>query len=185
VAFFWMRSLYRRLRRALFGKRRKKPRKKVSDLAIELRFVGEALTELGPVQAVVRDRAVRLRLVVMAPGVSYIGELLPEMAEGLLDYVKPGLADLLEYDTPRVVVWPRQASEGHFQQMFFKNVEIPQERGQRSRWILLGGTIRLGRQKVHLGLAVYADSASLLREIRVEKENWEPVLALQNTKELV
>ncbi len=185
VAFYWLRSLYRRLRRLLFGKRRKKRKPKESPLAIELRFVGDALTELGPVQAVVRDRAVRLRLVVMAPGVSYVGALLPEMAEGLLDYVKPGLADLLEYDTPRVVVWPRLASEEQFLKLFFKNVEIPEERGRRSRWILMGGTIRLGRQKVHLGLGVHADSSSLLREIRVEKENWEPVLSLQSTKELV
>lgn len=186
VAWLWIRSLYRRLKRALYCKRRKKRTgKKESAQEIDLGFVGEALTELGPVQALVRDRAVRLRLVIMAPAVSYLGDLLPEMAEGLLDYLKPGLGDVVESDTPRIVVWPRQPSESTFERWFFKMVLVPEERGRRSRWILLAGTIRLGRQKVHLGLAVHADVASNLREIRVDKENWEPVLGLQQTKELV
>ena len=186
TGWFWVRGLYRRLNRALFGKRRrKKTARKSPAQGIELRYVGEALTELGPVQALVRDRAVRLRLVIMAPAVSYIGDLLPEMAEGLLDYVKPGLGDVVEYDTPRIVVWPRQGNEALFQQLFFKQVQVPEERGRRSRWILLAGTIRLGRQKVHVGLAVHADLASNLREVRVEKEDWGPVLGLRQMKELV
>ncbi len=186
VVWFWLRSLAGRLQRVLFGKRkRKKNGKKAAVPAIDLGFVGEALTDLGPVQATVRERGVRLRVVVMAPAVSYIGELLPEMAGGLLDYVKPGLGDVVEYDTPRIVVWPRQPSEATFQQWFFKQARIPEERGRRSRWIVLAGTIPLGRQKVHLGLAVHADQAGNLREIRVEREDWEPVLGLQSTKELV
>jgi hypothetical protein len=187
VAWFWARSLYRRVRRVLFGKRkrRKKVKVKAAPLLVDLFDVGDALTEEGPVEATVRQGPVRLRVVVIAPGVSYIGELLPEMAEGLLDYVKPGLADLLEYDVPRVVVWPRQPSEERFQQLFFDNMEIPEARGRRSHWIVLAGTIRLGRQKVHLGLAAYAAHASNLREVRIQKEDWESVLGLQKTEETV
>ncbi len=185
VAWFWARGLYRRVKRILFSKKKRRKKVKDSPMRVLLREVGDALTEEGPVQATVREMPVRLRVVVVAPGVTYLGELLPEMAESLLDYVKPGLADVLESDVPRVVVWPRQPSEDRFQQLFFGNMEVPEPRGRRSHWVLLAGTIRLGRQKVHLGLAAYAEQASLLREVRIDKENWEPVLGLQPTEERV
>jgi hypothetical protein len=178
VALLWVRSVVRRLRRAHAA--RKKRRKKARGLLREeLRMVGDALTEVGPNQAVVRDRPVRIRLVVMAPAVSYIGDLLPDMAANLLDYVRPGLGEVVDNDVPRVRVWPRQASEAAFFETFFRSVVIPEARDRRTHWVLVAGTLKLGRQKLFLGLGTYADTASNMREVRVQKEDWDPVLRVQ------
>ncbi len=187
VAAIWGWRLIRRVRRALFRSKRRRGKKlqPIHALREELRFIDDAATDPGEMQAVVRNRPVRLRLVVMAPAVSYVGELLPEMAENLLDFVRPGLGDVVLADVPRVKVWPRPPGEGTFVNLFFRMVQPPEARTRRSHWVLLAGTIRLGRQKVHLGLAVYADIASHLREIRVEKENWESVLELRKSEEFV
>jgi hypothetical protein len=178
VALLWVRSLIRRLRRASKS-RKKRVRAKHSALREELRFVSDAMTEVGPRQVVVRHRPGRLRLVIVAPSVSYIGDLLPEMADNLLDYVQPGLAEVVDHDQPRVRVWPRHPSEQSFLHNFFKYVEVPEAAGRRSHWVLVGGTLRLGRQRLYLGLAMFADVAGDLREVRVQGENWESVLQVQ------
>ena len=187
VAAIWGWRLIRRVRRALFRSKRRRGKKlqPIHALREELRFIDDAATDPGEMQVVVRNRPVRLRLVVMVPAVSYVGDLLPEMAENLLEYVRPGLGDVVLADVPRVKVWPRPPGEGTFVNLFFRMVQPPEARTRRSHWVLMAGTIRLGRQKVHLGLAVYADIASHLREIRVEKENWESVLELRKSEEFV
>jgi hypothetical protein len=184
VVVFWLRTLYRRLKRALFRKK-KRPKKQGQPHTIDLDLVGDAFTDPGTHQIAVRGQTGRLRLVVLSPSSSYVGELLPEMAESLLDWLQPGLGDILAVDTPRVVVWPRYPSVGRFLEMFPKLVQAPETKGRRSPWMLLSGATRLGRQTIFLGLAVYLDKTTYTREIQVEKEKWNEILSVQAVSETV
>jgi hypothetical protein len=187
VAGFWLRAMGRRLRRIVFSSRRRKRRArgKESPLTIDLDLVSDAFTDPGPRQITVRGQPGRLRLVVLAPSPSYIGDLEPEMADSLLDWLHPGLGDILESDKPRRVVWPRHPSLDRFVQMFHKLVQIPEAKGRRSPWMLISGSTRLGRQTVFLGLAVFLDKTSYQRTIQVAREKWDEVLGMQEVHEPV
>lgn len=189
AAAFWLRALGRRLRRVLFHhpRHRRKPRSahKESPLVIDLDLVGDAFADPGAHQIAVRGQSGRLRLVVLAPSSNYVGDLQPEMSESLLDWLLPGLGEVLDSDRPRQVVWPRHPSRGQFVQMFHHLVQIPEVKGHRSPWVLISGSAHLGRQTVFLGLAVYLDKTTYQREIQVEKEKWNEVLGLQKATEPV
>ncbi len=154
-------------------------------MAIDLDLVGDAFTDPGPQQMTVRGQPGRLRLVVLAPSPNYVGELLPEMADSLLDWLQPGLAEIIEADSPRRLVWPRHPSLGQFVQMFHELIQIPEAKGRRSPWMLISGSAHLGRQTVFLGMAVFLDKTSYQREIQVAKEKWNEVLGVQKVTEPV
>ena len=206
---FWLRSLWRRLRRAISHKSRhyrKRPaHDKDSPLVIDLDLVGDAFTDpgpqkitergqpgrlrfvvlRGPQQITVRGQPGRLWLVVLAPSPSYVGDLLPEMAESLLDWLLPGLGEILDADKPRKVIWPRHPSLDRFVQRFHQLVRIPEVKGRRSPWVLISGAAHLGRQTVFLGLAVFLYKTSYQREIQVAGEKWNEVLDVQKVIEEV
>ncbi|HEY7428349.1 MAG TPA: hypothetical protein VH682_29220 [Gemmataceae bacterium] len=187
-AGFWLRALVRRLKRALSrkgrrGSKARRARHAERALAIDLDLIADAFTDPGAQQITVRGQPGRLRLVVLAPSSSYVGDLLPEMAESLLDWLQPGLGEILTYDSPRVVVWPRHPSLGRFTEMFHKLVEVPEVKGRRSPWMLLSGATRLGRQTLFLGLAVYLDKTTYQRTIEIAKEKWNDVLGVQKVTE--
>lgn len=188
VVGFWLRALWRRLRRAMSHKRhrhRHHVRDGGSPLAIDLDLVGDAFTDPGPQQITVRGHPGRLRLVILAPSPSYVGELLPEMAENLLDWLQPGLGEIIESDKPRQLVWPRHPSLDRFAQIFHKLVRIPESPGRPSPWMLISGAAHLGRQSVFLGLAVYLDKTGYQREIQVSREKWSEVLGVQQVTQTV
>ncbi len=186
VALLWLRALWRRVRRVLFPRRRGRRRgRKDSPLTIDLDLVSDAFTDPGPNQITVRGQTGRLRLVILAPSPSYVGDLEPEMAESLLDWLHPGLAEILASDKPRQVVWPRHPSLDRFVQMFHKLVLIPEPKGRRSPWILISGSARLGRQTIFVGLAVFLDKTDYKREIQVAREKWDEVIGLQKVTEPV
>lgn len=186
---FWLRALWRRLRRAMSHKSRQRRKRHAQDkdsrLVIDLDLVGDAFTDPGPQQLTVRGQPGRLRLVILAPSPSYVGELLPEMAESLLDWLRPGLGEILDADKPRQVVWPRHPSLDRFVQRFHQLVQIPEVKGRRSPWVLISGAAHLGRQSVFLGLAVFLDKTSYRREIQVAREKWNEVLDVQKVAEEV
>ncbi|HEY7326153.1 MAG TPA: hypothetical protein VH592_00830 [Gemmataceae bacterium] len=188
VAAFWLRAMGRRFRRILFPRKRRSRRRageKDSPLAIDLDLVGDAFTDPGPQQITVRGQPGRLRMVILAPSPSYIGEMSPDMADSLLDWLQPGMGELLEFDQPRKVVWPRHPSLDRFVQMFHKLVRIPESPGRRTPWLLISGSTRLGRQTVFVGLVVFLDKTDYKREIQVAKEKWNEVLGLQKVTEPV
>lgn len=174
VALLGVVSLVRRFRHP--RKRRRKRSRRVEEPHINLDEIGDALNEPAANQIAVRDFPGRLRLVVMAPASSYVGDLLPEMAEPLLDWIRPGLGAVHENDVPRVVVWPRFTTEEKFTAFLGRVVRVPEAAGKRTPWVVLSGTTHLGRQRVYLGLAVHLDKTGYLREVRVERDKWGDVL---------
>ncbi len=178
VFFFWGRRLLRRVRR-IFARRKKRHKDTVKKMRIELEQVGDAFTEAGPCRIRVGNFTGRLRLVVLAPSASFVGELLPDMAENLLDYLLPGLGEIIEYDQPKTVVWPRQSTEGQFAGLFGKLVQPPETEGRPSPWVLVSGSTRLGRQTLFVGLAVFMDRIIHRRDISIDKGKWDSVLGLE------
>lgn len=179
VFLMWLLSLFGRIRKKKRSNRRRKTPAKFNPMRVELRLVSDALTEVGTKQIVVRHRPGRLRVVILAPSISYVGEMYSEMADNLLDYLHPGLAEVLEHDQPKICVWPRQINEEVFLKNLFREVRAPEAPGRSSHWILVGGTVKVGRQRVFVGLAIFADIAGELREIRVPRENWELIIETQ------
>jgi hypothetical protein len=178
MGLLWVRLVYRRFT-ASAKKKRKQKKQLIRSAEIDLEEVAGAFSEPGDHQVSVRGFPGRLRLVVMAPAASYVGDLLPEMAESLLDWIQPGLGAVYEQDTPRVIVWPRAASEGRFLDLVSQAVKVPEERGRKTPWVVLAGTTSLGRQRIYLCVAVHLDRAGYIREVRVEKDKWGELLGVQ------
>ena len=106
-------------------------------------------------------------------------DLDPQIVGPLLEWVKPGLGEVLEADGPRVRVWQPQYSDEGFARMFFQRVPIPEPAGQRSHWVLVAGPLNLGRQRFHVGLGLYAEEVNRLRTLQLDKEQrWAEVLGL-------
>ncbi|MFO0879834.1 MAG: hypothetical protein U0840_21010 [Gemmataceae bacterium] len=171
-------STWSRFRAALQRKKRRK-KKLLTATEIDLEDISHAFNDPGKNQVAVRGFPGRLRLVVMAPASSYVGDLLPEMSESLLDWIRPGLGEIYENDCPRVVVWPRISSEGRFTALVSGGILIPEERGRKTPWIVMSGTTHLGRQRIYLALAVFLDRPGYIREIQVSREGWSELVTIQ------
>lgn len=177
-----VRSIFRRFKKAV-SRKQKRRKRMMQHVEIDLEDIANAVNEPGKNQVTVRDFHGRLRLIVMAPASSYVGDLLPEMAESLLDWIRPGLGAVYENDTPRVVVWPRFASEGRFLDLVQKSVKIPEERGRKTPWMLLAGTTHLGRQRIYMCVVTYLDKPGYMREVRVGQDKWGEMLGVAPTPE--
>ncbi|MFO0843378.1 MAG: hypothetical protein U0797_13425 [Gemmataceae bacterium] len=177
-----VRSITRRFRKAV-SRKQKRTRRATEHVEVDLEEIGDAMNEPGKNQATVRGFFGRLRLVVMAPASSYVGDLLPEMAESLLDWIRPGLGAVYLNDTPRVLVWPRFPSEGRFLEFVQKSVRIPEERGRKTPWMVCAGTTHLGRQRIYLCIVTHLDKPGYMREVRVDQDKWGELLGVAPTPE--
>jgi hypothetical protein len=181
IILLWLRSILRRLAGAITRPRRKRKRrtaKGATNLKENLKQLGDSYTEEGPQQITVKGLPARLRLVVLSLGARNAGELTPEMTDRVLDWIKPGLAEVTSGDYPRVRVWPPFYSADGFAIAFATNVRIPEPKGEQSRWVLVAGQVRMGRAIIQVGLALYADEESTLRNLRVRGERWLDVLGV-------
>src|SRR5262249_53049703 len=189
LALVWLRSVVRRLGGAFAKPRRKKKKHRTKSDAVRLKEdlsgLGEAFTEEGPQQVTVERLPARLRLVILSQGSRSTGELTEEMAGRVLDWMKAGLARATAADFPRVRVWPPFYSAGSFAIAFTGNVPIPEPKGEKSRWVLVSGQVRMGRALLHVGLALYADHETTLRHVPVRGERWQSVLGIRETRQPV
>jgi hypothetical protein len=177
LVVLWVRSTARRLKRALLHP--KKRDHKVHHKPIDLNEITECYTEPGPHQVTVKGLPARLRLVVVAPAGKDVTDLDAHLVGPLLEWVKPGLEEVMQADGPRVRVWAPQYSDEGFARLFFQRVPIPEPAGQRSHWVLVAGPLSLGRQHFHVGLGLYAEEANVLRTIPLKREaQWAEVLGL-------
>ncbi len=113
----------------------------------------------------------RLRLVILSLGTRHTGELTEDMADRVLDWIKPGLAAVASHESPAVRVWPPFYSAEGFATAVAANVPIHEPKGMKSHWVLAAGQVKMGRTIIYVGLAVYTEEASSLRMIRVKGEH--------------
>ena len=147
IALLWLRSLVRKLTRPQkrFKKRKKKVARKKSTgpgLKEELAWVGSGYTEEGPQRVTVKRLPARLRLVILSLGSRHTGELSQDMADRVLDWIKPGLAAIASNDQPAVRVWPPFYSADGFASAVAANVPIREPEGMKSHWVLAAGKSR-------------------------------------------
>jgi hypothetical protein len=184
----WVRSIVRRLTGVAHkpkGKKRKKRRAKGSPAKLreDLKWLGEGLTAGGPQRLVVKGLPARLRLVVLSMGNKSGGDLSDEMADRVLDEIKPGLAEITSYDNPGVRVWPAFYSSDGFATGLASNLVIPEPKGMKSHWVVMAGDVRMGKLLIHVGLALHAEKANNLRFVQVKGERWLNSLTVEKVPE--
>jgi hypothetical protein len=188
VGVLWVRSIVKRLTGVAHRpkkKKRKKQRAKGAPVKLreDLKWIGEGYSEGGPQRLVVKGLPARLRLVVLSMGNKSGGDLSEEMADRVLDEIKPGLAEITSYDNPAVRVWPAQYSTDGFATSVASNVIIPEPKGMKSRWVVMAGDVRMGRLLIHVGLALNAERPNNLRFIQVKGERWLSSLTVEKVPE--
>jgi hypothetical protein len=187
LALLWLRSMVRKLSSARRPARKKKGKRKKRAGAApaiqreELALIGEGFTETGPNRVVVKGVPAKLRLVVLSMGTKGGGGLSEDMADRVLDWIKDGLAAVASYDSPGVRVWPPYYSADGFATALPSFVPVPVGRGAKSHWVLLAGSVRMGRLIIHVGLLLYTEEASSLKFIKVKGERWLDTLAIEKT----
>jgi hypothetical protein len=185
LALLWVRAILRKLSGAVRGLRRKKGKKRraraPNRLRENLKVIGPGVTEVGPRRLVVKGVPARLRLVVLSLGTQGGGALSAEMADRVLDWIKPGLAAVADYDSPAVRVWPPFYSPDGFATALHNNLRVA-PKGTKSPWVVLAGAVRMGRLLIHVGLLLHAEEANSLGLIKVG-EQWPNALAIEKTPE--
>ena len=119
-----------------------------------------------------------MRLVVVAPA-GNDAEVDIEEVQAMLERVLPGLSDICQGDRPRIKVWPRQLSYEGFAKLFRRNMMTPEGEGEPSRWILLGGRAKLGKQQIMLGLGLQAAKPTTVGRRTVDAHEWPTVLRVR------
>jgi hypothetical protein len=183
----WLRSILRRLGGAFRRPRRRRKRSHkggASSIAKEkLAWITSGFTDRGPEQLTVKSLPARVRLVILSPGSRNASDISEEMADRVLDWIKPGLAEVASHDQPGVRVWPPFYSADGFANALSSHVAIPEPKGMKSHWVLVAGQIKMGRVVIDVGLALYADQANSLRFINVKGERWLSALGIEKTPE--
>jgi hypothetical protein len=145
----------------------------------------EDLSEYPPLKPSTGDRQlrvegvpVRMRLVVVAPA-GKDGDVDADDVEEMLDKVLPGLGDICKGDKPRIRIWPRQLSYEGFVKHFQRNMLTADAEGEPSRWVLIGGRAKLGKQQIMLGLGLQAIKPTTVGRKTIEAHEWPTILRVR------
>jgi hypothetical protein len=185
IALLWVRSMVRRVRKALRTSRRKGKKRLPKVIQREnLARVSAGFTESGPCRIVVKGTPARLRLVILSLGSQGGGSLSEEMADRVLDWISSGLAEAAVYDAPGVRVWPPFYSASGFATALQSHVPIPEPKGMKSHWVELAGAVRMGRLVIHVGLVLHTEEPSTLRLVKVKSDRWMDFLAVEKNPEM-
>jgi hypothetical protein len=175
LSVFWLESFVRRVQKALApvsggegrkGKERGTPRIRLADLAP---------APPGPRSLTVKGLPACLRLIVVAPGGSGMGDLSPDAAYDVLDGIKHGLGHIAWRDQPRLLTWKARYSSSGFPQAFHHACSTAAPPGP-SPWVFVAGSITVGKQHFFVGLALLADEPNNLGAVTVRNEQWLDVL---------
>jgi hypothetical protein len=186
VALLWLRSIVGRLRKALRSSRRKRKKPRTREVAVSLKVklarIGEAMTDEGPTRITVNGEPARLRLVVLSLGARNAGELTEEMADRVLDWIRPGLAEASAGDYAAVRVWPPFYSANGFATAVGANILFPEPAGDKSHWVVVIGQVKMGQAIVNVALGLHADEPSAMRFVRVTGNQWPGVLGVKKPR---
>jgi hypothetical protein len=121
---------------------------------------------------------VRVRLVVVSP----VGRDYKVEANGvpqLLDRVVPGLGGIVAADRPSIRVWPAQLSHQAFTNTFHRCTHKPEAENRPSRWVLIAGRAKVGKQPVLIGLGLWADESTTVGRKTLDLDEWIDVVRLE------
>lgn len=162
--------------RFLFG-RRAKPAKG-PNLVENLQEYPELKSSTGDRQLRVEGTPARLRLVVVAPaGTAFEVDL--DTLDKLLEKVVQGLGEIYKHDKPRVKQWPTQVSYKGFATHFHANMKTGAEEGEQTRWVMVAGRIKVGKQQFMLGIALQTIKPNTIGRLTVDAHEWTNVLRVR------
>jgi hypothetical protein len=164
-----LRALFRRKRRATDWER--DLREDLDECPLPVRPPGDRALYVYHLPA-------RLRLVIVAPAGKDM-QLDAIAVEKLLDRLIPGLGAVTANDRPRIRVWPYQLSYQGFTAAFHRCTPKHEPEGSPTRWVLVAGRARAGRQPVLLGLGLWADEPNTIGRVNLEPQQWLDVLRLR------
>jgi hypothetical protein len=120
----------------------------------------------------------RLRLVVIAPAGTASDIEVDELAD-TLEKLLAGLGEIYKHDKPRVKVWPTQVSEQGFTNHFHKNMITGGAEGEPTRWALIAGRVKLGKQQIMLGVALQTIKPNTIGRRTVASHEWASILRVR------
>jgi hypothetical protein len=145
----------------------------------ELGFIGDAFTGLGPKQLTVNGVPARLRLVVLGRTLATAGRLSEEEVPRMLNGILHGMAEVMQYDSPRVHVWHDPRTHDGFRQKLLERVVFPQQKGEPTPWVLLIGEMPGRESPLLVGLALHRTQESSERVVSVPAGQWRHFLGLR------
>ena len=157
---------------------RDKKAKSEKPLTEDLREYPDLKSSSGDKQLRVEGVPCRLRLVIVAPAGNASEVDLDELPE-MLDKIVLGLGDIYKYDKPRVKEWPAQVSYKGFASMFHSNMKTGAEEGEQTRWVLVAGRMKVGKQQYMLGVAVQTIKPNTIGQRTVDSHEWPSVLRVR------
>jgi len=186
IFIFWVRAMYFKIKRAFRkGNSEKKKRLISSDkwiageLVEDLALMTAPINRPGKNRITIKGLPARIYLIIMAKAGGSGPDLNESQFETILDYILPGLGSVGVRDFPRIKIWEPQYSPEGFNSMFSQNIRIPDPKGTKSKWILVSGAVKMGQDKVYLGLAFSADEANLVRSVLINQDQWLDVLRIE------
>jgi len=124
-----------------------------------------------------KNHAVRVRLVVVAP----VGKRALGKIDALLEEVQAGLGEVLHDDRPVIKQWPPQLSATGFAPTFFRLMKRPDGNAHPSSWVLLAGPARAGAIPILLGMVLQTEGMpSNLGLVTMTENQWDEMLSIEN-----
>lgn len=123
---------------------------------------------------------VRLVVLVLAP--SGRGTQVPEAGRlrAVIDFLIPGLAEVLDHHQPEFRRWPEQLSAQGFAHAFSTHIELPGEKGKGTPWCSVAGRFDIGEGHLLAGLVCRAAKPNSLGQVVVQHEGlWNDVLRVR------
>jgi hypothetical protein len=164
------------LAKFLFG--RKPEPAKGPKLEEDLTTYPELKTSSGDRQLRVEGVPVRLRLVVVAPA-GTASEVDVEKLPAVFEEIVLGLGEIYKHDKPRVRVWPTQVSYQGFGTHFHRNMLTGQKEGEQTRWVMVAGRVKVGKQQMMLGLAMQTIKPNTIGRRTIDAHEWATVLRVR------
>jgi hypothetical protein len=127
----------------------------------------------------VNGERVRLRLVVVVQSGRAQERISLNDVPELLNAVVRGLGEFINFDKPRVKVWPAQLSVTGFAPTFHRLVVSPDADQEQSQWVKLAGSARIGNRPILLGMAFHADEPTRIGDVHVDPREWNDLLRIE------
>lgn len=148
------------------------------DLIEDLAAYPDLKTSSGDRQLRVEGVPARLRLVVIAPA-GTASEVDLDKLPAIFDEVVMGLGDIYKHDKPRLRQWPTQVSYQGFGTHFHRSMKTGAKEGEQTRWVMVAGRIRVGKQQMMLGLAMQTIKPNTIGRLTIDSHQWASVLRVR------
>lgn len=123
---------------------------------------------------------VRLVVFVLAPAGRGVEVPPNEQLRETVEYLIPGLSQIIDLHHPVFRRWPLQLSSQGFTQAFFNKIALPGDHGKGTPWCSVAGKFEQTDGHLLAGFVCQAENANMLSEVTVEHAGkWHDVLRVR------